>query len=37
MSVLSDIAVSLQRGEDDQVAILVRQALDEGRTPPRSQ
>jgi 5-methyltetrahydrofolate--homocysteine methyltransferase len=31
MSILSDIAVSLQRGEDDQVALLVRQALDEGQ------
>jgi 5-methyltetrahydrofolate--homocysteine methyltransferase len=31
MSVLSDIAVSLQRGEDDQVALLVRRALDEGQ------
>jgi 5-methyltetrahydrofolate--homocysteine methyltransferase len=30
MSVLSDVAVSLQRGEDDEVALLVRQALDEG-------
>jgi len=29
MSLLSDIAVSLQRGEDEQVALLVRQALDE--------
>ena len=31
MSLLSDIAVSLQRGEDEQVALLVRQALDEGQ------
>jgi len=30
MSVLSEIAVSLQRGDDDEVALLVRQALDEG-------
>jgi corrinoid protein of di/trimethylamine methyltransferase len=30
MSVLSDIAVNLQRGEDEQVALLVRQALDDG-------
>jgi 5-methyltetrahydrofolate--homocysteine methyltransferase len=31
MSTLSDIAASLQRGEDDQVASLVRQALDDGQ------
>jgi 5-methyltetrahydrofolate--homocysteine methyltransferase len=30
MSLLSDIAENLQRGEDEQVALLVRQALDEG-------
>ncbi|MCU0249891.1 MAG: corrinoid protein [Vicinamibacterales bacterium] len=31
MSILSDIAASLQRGEDDEVASLVRQALDDGQ------
>jgi 5-methyltetrahydrofolate--homocysteine methyltransferase len=31
MSILSDVAVSLQQGEDDRVALLVRQALDEGQ------
>jgi 5-methyltetrahydrofolate--homocysteine methyltransferase len=30
MSILSEIAGSLQRGEDDEVARLVRQALDDG-------
>jgi 5-methyltetrahydrofolate--homocysteine methyltransferase len=33
MSLLRDIAASLQRGEDDQVAALVRQALDDGLDP----
>ena len=31
MSVVSEIAVSLQRGEDDQVALLVQRALDDGQ------
>ncbi|MEW5984218.1 MAG: corrinoid protein [Acidobacteriota bacterium] len=31
MSILSDIAAGLQKGEDDRVAELVRQALDENR------
>ena len=31
MSILSDIAASLQRGEDEEVASLVRQALDDGQ------
>ena len=33
MSLLRDIAASLQRGEDDQVAALVGQALDDGLDP----
>jgi 5-methyltetrahydrofolate--homocysteine methyltransferase len=33
MNVLSDIAGHLQRGEDDRVAALVRQALDDGHDP----
>jgi 5-methyltetrahydrofolate--homocysteine methyltransferase len=33
MSLLRDIAASLQRGEDDQVAALVGQALDDGLNP----
>jgi 5-methyltetrahydrofolate--homocysteine methyltransferase len=31
MSILSEIAMNLQQGEDDQVALLVRRALDEGQ------
>jgi 5-methyltetrahydrofolate--homocysteine methyltransferase len=33
MSILSEIAENLQRGEDEQVAALVRRALDERRAP----
>ena len=33
MSILSEIAGSLQRGEDDQVGTLVRQALDQRHAP----
>jgi len=33
MSILSEIAGSLQRGEDDQVGALVRQALDQRHAP----
>jgi 5-methyltetrahydrofolate--homocysteine methyltransferase len=33
MSILSEIAGSLQRGEDDQVGALVRQALDQQHAP----
>ncbi len=31
MSILSEIAMNLQQGEDDQLALLVRRALDEGQ------
>lgn len=34
MNILSDIAISLQQGEDDRVAALVRQALDERMDAP---
>ena len=33
MNILSEIAGSLERGEDDRVGALVRQALEEGRAP----
>ncbi len=33
MSILSEIAHSLERGEDDRVGTLVRQALDQGLAP----